>query len=322
MIDGHIHYVKTMNPEKLNTLIRRKGLSGVALQCIPMADNLPVEEDAFAFADQAEVPVYVFGGIRRDIYRMQTEDLAGALVDEAKRLMERGCAGIKMLEGKPQIRKNHPIPDFDLPVWEAYWNYVEENRIPVYFHINDPEEFWDREKISQHALESGWLYDETFVNNEDQYRQMEQVLRRHPKLRVVFPHFYFFSGQLARLGNMLDTFPEMRIDVTPGIELYYNLSRQAAAAERFFQTYQDRILYGTDIGAREVVRSRGDELSLEEAESRMRLIRGFLETKGAYVLEADGYYVADGPTQMHGLGLEKTVLEKIYEKNFLRLVEK
>lgn len=322
MIDSHIHYARMLNPEKLNTLIREKHLKGVALQCIPMKDELPVEEDAFAFGRQAEVPVYVFGGIRRSIYRAKEEELSEMLVSEADRLMEMGCTGIKMLEGKPQIRKAHPIPDFDLPVWDAYWTYLEEKQIPFYFHVNDPEEFWDREKISKHALESGWLYDETFVNNEDQYRQIIAVLEKHPSLRVVFPHLFFFSNQLERLSKLLDVFPEMRIDVTPGIELYYNLSRQQETADRFFEKYQDRILYGTDIGAREIVRSQGEELSLEEARSRMRLIQGFLETKGTYILNADGYYVAEGPTVMHGMGLSQTMLEKIYEKNFLRLIRR
>ena len=180
MIDGHIHYASMLNPRKLNELIRRENLGGVALQCIPKADDLPVEEDAFAFAAQAKVPVYVFGGLRRELYRLSEPELSDALVREAERLMDRGCAGIKMLEGKPQIRKAHPIPDFDRPVWEPYWSLLEERQIPVYFHVNDPEEFWDPEKISKHALESGWLYDETFINNEEQYRQaMEELDRQY-----------------------------------------------------------------------------------------------------------------------------------------------
>lgn len=320
MIDGHIHYASMLNPRKLNELIRREKLGGVALQCIPKADDLPVEEDAFAFAAQAKVPVYVFGGLRRELYRLSEPELSGALVREAERLMDRGCAGIKMLEGKPQIRKAHPIPDFDRPVWEPYWSLLEERQIPVYFHVNDPEEFWDPEKISKHALESGWLYDETFINNEEQYRQVLAVLERHPGLRIVFPHFFFFSGQLDRLRGIMEAFEEVRIDVTPGIELYYNLSGQPEAAKKFFGQFQDRILYGTDSGAGEIVRSQNEELSLEDALSRMKLIRDFLETEGTYTLYPDGYYVKEGPRQMQGLGLSPAILQKIYETNFLELI--
>ena len=68
MIDGHIHFVKAMKNENLNQLISQKGLSGIALQCIPQSNCIPVEEDAFQFADQSTVPVYIFGGINRKVY--------------------------------------------------------------------------------------------------------------------------------------------------------------------------------------------------------------------------------------------------------------
>ena len=146
MIDGHIHYASMLNPRKLNELIRRENLGGVALQCIPKADDLPVEEDAFAFAAQAKVPVYVFGGLRRELYRLSEPELSGALVREAERLMDRGCAGIKMLEGKPQIRKAHPIPDFDRPVWEPYWSPLGGEADPGIFSCKRPGRVLGSEK--------------------------------------------------------------------------------------------------------------------------------------------------------------------------------
>lgn len=321
MIDGHIHFVKAMKNQNLNQLISEKGLTGIALQCIPQSDGIPVEEDAFQFAEQSSVPVYIFGGINRQVYTLPEEQMKSALVEEVRKRMKDGCTGMKMLEGKPQIRKAYPIPDFDKEVWEPYWNCLEKAQIPVYFHVNDPEEFWDSKKISRHALECGWLYDETFVNNEDQYRQIENVLTRHPNLRILFPHFFFFSRQLKRLSEIMDKAPQMRIDITPGIELYYNLSSQPEEAGAFFRKYQNRILYGTDIGAREEVREKGEPLSLAEAESRMNLICRFLETKGTYTMYPDGLYVQEGPTQMHGLGLEDDIRKKIYETNFLNFIE-
>lgn len=190
-------------------------------------------------------------------------------------------------------------------------------------HVNDPAEFWDESRVSAFAKKAGWFYDETYVNNEDQYRQMGQVLAKHPRLRILFPHFFFFSEQLERLGAILDRYPNVQIDVTPGIELYYNLSERHDQAVKFFEKYQDRICFGTDIGARSVIAEQEKPLSLEESESRMKLITGFLETKGDYVLHPDGYYVAgDRDRVMHGLGLSREILEKIYETNFLKFIDK
>lgn len=320
MIDGHIHYAETLKADRVEAVIGRYQLKGIGVLCIPAGEQ-GTEPDALALRAGCSVPVYVFGGIPRSVYYLPKELMQTALVEAVKEWMRLGCTGIKMLEGKPQVRKAYPVPDFDDAVWEPYWAYLENGRIPLYFHVNDPEEFWDETRISRHALESGWLYDETYVNNEDQYRQVLRVLERHPGLKVVFPHFFFMSGQLERLRQILDRFPGVRIDIAPGQELYHHLSRQGQKARAFFNRYQDRILYGTDIGARELVRNQDESLCMAEAEARIALIRRFLETEGEYVLDSDGYYVTDGPHPMNGLGLPEEMLEKIYQRNFLDLIQ-
>lgn len=322
MIDGHIHYIEYMGEGRLNQVIEDYGYQAIALQCIPSAAGTAVEADAFRFQEQCRIPVYVFGGIDRKVYSLSEHKLKEELVKQAQRLLDMGCTGIKMLEGKPNIRKQYPIPDFDAGVWEDYWSYLEREQIPVYMHINDPKEFWDAGRVSAFAKQVGWFYDETYINDEEQYRQIFAVLCRHPKLRILFPHFLFFSEQLGRLGDLLDAYSNVYIDITPGSELYYNLSENQKEAAAFFETYQNRICFGTDIGARILTAEEPKELSMEECSSRLRLITEFLETKGDYPLRPDGYYITGEDRVMHGLGLEEEVLEKIYEKNFLRFIKK
>ena len=319
MIDGHIHYAHSLEPERLKRVIKRHKLDGVGLQCIPNGEN-ETNEEALEFKEEAPVPVYVFGGIPRTVYSLDEGEMSKELKKAAEHWMKRGCSGIKMLEGKPNIRKQYSVPDFDRPVWKAYWGYLEAERIPVYFHVNDPEEFWDRQKISRHALESGWLYDDTFVNNEQQYQQVLNVLREFPNLKVVFPHFFFMSRQLERLADILKQYPDVRVDLAPGIELYYNLSEQREAAREFFECFQDRIIYGSDIGAREIVRGKEEPLCMEECDGRTNLIREFLEQEGEYILYPDGFYIQGEPQQMQGLGLPERILDKIYKRNFLELI--
>ena len=322
MIDGHIHYIEYMGAERLNQVIEDFGYEGIALQCIPSFHGKRVEEDAFRFQKQCRIPVYVFGGLDRRIYGLKEEELGNALVKEAVRLMGMGCTGIKMLEGKPNIRKQYPVPDFDRAVWDAFWDYPEKEQIPVCMHVNDPEEFWDESRVSDFAKQAGWFYDESYVNNEDQYRQIDAMLRSHPKLRILFPHFLFFSEQLKRLGGMLDIYPNVYIDVTPGSELYYNLSEGQEEARRFFKKYQNRICFGTDIGSRVLVAEEETVLPFQECASRFRLITEFLETKGDYPLRPDGCYITAEDRVMHGLGLSGEILEKIYGKNFLNFIKK
>ena len=99
MIDGHIHYIEYMGADRLNQIVEEYHYDGIALQCIPDSAGHEVLGDAFRYREQCPVPVYIFGGIRREVYRLPEDELRTALVWEARNLMTKGCTGIKMLEG-------------------------------------------------------------------------------------------------------------------------------------------------------------------------------------------------------------------------------
>ena len=104
MIDGHIHYIEYMGADRLNQIVEEYHYDGIALQCIPDSAGREVLGDAIRYREQCPVPVYIFGGIRREVYRLPEDELRTALVWEARNLMTKGCTGIKMLEGIIQFR--------------------------------------------------------------------------------------------------------------------------------------------------------------------------------------------------------------------------
>jgi len=112
------------------------------------------------------------------------------------------------------------------------------------------------------------------------------VLQRHPDIKVVFAHFFFMSAQLERLGEYLDRYPNMCVDLTPGIEMYRNFSKNPEGARNFFRKYQDRILYGTDIGAKALLATPDEGIQKGESWSRINLVRSFLEKSGEFKLAA------------------------------------
>jgi hypothetical protein len=226
-----------------------------------------------------------------------------------------------MIEGKPDMRKMLPVPPFDSPAFAPYWEMMERRAVPLVFHVNDPEEFWDAARVPDWARSQGWFYgDGTYINNESQYTEILHVLERHPNLKVIFAHFYFLSAQLPRLAALLDRFPNMHIDLTPGIEMYGSFSRDPQAARDFFIRYQDRIVFGTDIGAKALLNTPG--LGIEPGESglRIRVVRSMLENDGEYTLDVgDGFLFGRFAGPYRGLSLPEDVLRKIYSANFERL---
>lgn len=183
-------------------------------------------------------------------------------------------------------------------------------------HVNDPEEFWDESKLNPYAKAEGWFYGPETINNEEQYRQIDVVLSRHPQLHLQLAHMYFLSAQLQRLSRLLRSYPQVRVDLTPGIELYTNLSRNIKNSRAFFAEFSERILYGSDIGSRSCIAEPPKAIDPIESTARVRIIRTFLESNGSYLLEPDGHYLFNiEPTQMNGLGLSEEMLNKIYEEN-------
>ena len=210
------------------------------------------------------------------------------------------------------------IPGFDEPCWEPLWAYLEETQFPVLWHLNDPESCWGPEEEAPRHIRLGKeLYDDTFVNNEEQYRQMENIMKRHPKIKFIFAHLYFMSAQLPRLAALLDAYPNMMVDVTPGLEIYVNLSKNTEEASAFFEKYQDRILYGTDIGARCVLAENAEGLNEDECIARMDMVDGLFQADTNRVMKEDGRYLINTDDFLQkGLSLSDEAINKIYWKNF------
>jgi len=222
-----------------------------------------------------------------------------------------------MVEGKAEMRKRLPLPDFDGEVYAPYWEKMAETQMPLIFHVNDPEEFWDAEKVPDWAREMGWYYgDGTYIDIEEQYQQVLNVLERHPNLNVTFAHFFFLSAQFQRLGEYLERYPHMHIDLTPGIEMYLNFSSNPDRARDCFIKHQDRIIYGTDIGARALLADREGGIEKEESLARVKVVRGFLENEGPFKLTHEGFLFGGPDAVFRGIHLPDEVLDKIYYRNF------
>ena len=69
------------------------------------------------------------------------------------------------------------------------------------------------------------------------------MFARHPKTTFVALHVGHNAENLAYVSECLDKFPNMHVEIGARIG---ELGRQPRTARRFFDRYQDRILFGTD----------------------------------------------------------------------------
>jgi predicted TIM-barrel fold metal-dependent hydrolase len=305
IVDSHVHFVHPERMDEMLALLDGVPCSRFNLVCIPNTDGSTHNPAATYFKKHYPDRAYISGALEYAPILTDIDHAPELLAAQIAALKTRGFDGLKLIEGKPQVRKLLPYP-LDGPFYAGMWAALEQEQFPVVFHVNDPDEFWDPDRCPDWARRSGWDYsDGSYPSKENLYTEVDCILMRHPGLKITFAHLYFLSLDLERAARFLDVHPSVCFDLAPHIDMYRDFSRNPAAAREFFLRYQDRIIYGTDTDTRALV--RGPE-GFRFMQSIPVLIRSCLERDGEFALP-------DG-TQYHGLGLPVDVLEKIYHANF------
>jgi len=225
-------------------------------------------------------------------------------------LVELGYDGVGEMGAKPVLRVEHT--PLDSPSYEGFWESCQAEGLPVVCHVGDPEEFWSEDQTPQWAKTRGWgYYRGDYPTLEELYSEAVNVLSRYPRLKVVFPHFLFLSPHIERLGDLLQRYTNAYVDIAPGVELLYNISRRRDEWKTFFTRHSDRILLGTDIGMSKTI---------PEHLARVWLLRCFLESEKEFYTpsEADELLTRYELPYV-GLDLARASLEDIYSGNFRRL---
>jgi predicted TIM-barrel fold metal-dependent hydrolase len=311
IVDGHVHMGSTADETAVLEIREAAGIdkmSLVSIQDAAAGSGLP---QSLYMKARHPARFYVFAGLNH------AEKLSGgrvrtaSLVEQVDRIIELGCEGIKMIEGKPTSRQRMDIPVTD-PYFADYWARVEELGIPIVWHVNDPEEFWDPARTPGWAKERNWGYGPADVQKEQLYAEVDEVLALYPRLKIIFAHFYFLSADVNRASRFLDEHPAVHFDLAPGIEMLYNLSRDRDASRGFFIEYAERIVFGTDLASRH---------TLDEARFRAGIVFRWLESDDTFRVPEGVDFLLGSPEDgcIRGMCLPEETLTRIYRDNFERL---
>jgi predicted TIM-barrel fold metal-dependent hydrolase len=187
---------------------------------------------------------------------------------------------------------------------DAIWDKAGQLKIPVIIHTADPKPFWDTEdehnerwlEIKTHPGRKRSATDpapwETLV--EEQHR----MFIKHPNTTFIAAHFGWYANNLNKLDSLLTQMPNVVVEFGAVIA---ELGREPKAAKKFFEKYQDRILFGKDSWVP------------EEYATYFRV----LETEDEYFPYHKKYHAF---WRMYGMGLGDGILKKVYYKNALRII--
>jgi Amidohydrolase len=171
-------------------------------------------------------------------------------------------------------------------------------------HVGDPDS-WYNTKYADTAK---------YGTRDEHYRMWESVLseyRDHPWLGA---HLGGNPENLPRLQSLLDTYPNLYLDLSATRWVVREVSARRDAARDFVIRNQDRLLWGSD-------QVSGDDRGFDFLASRFWCHRKLWET--AYIGPSPIYdpeLPADNQPVMQGLALPDNVLQKIYHDNTVNLL--
>jgi predicted TIM-barrel fold metal-dependent hydrolase len=199
--------------------------------------------------------------------------------------------------------------------------------MPVAIHVGDPKAFWqpatpDNERWDELQAHPDWSFHASGVPSwQAIYDAFERRVARHPKTTFIAVHFGDDPEDPDNVARMLDRYPNFFLDTAARVP---EIGRHPQdKMRRFFQKYQDRILFGTDTGVGPDQEDMMYGSNGAEPPTRADEVRFFTET-WRYFETLDRQFESPTPIQgrwkIDGVGLPESVLRKIYFDNAVRLL--
>jgi predicted TIM-barrel fold metal-dependent hydrolase len=233
-----------------------------------------------------------------------------------------GAKGLKILKTLGlYLRENitsGKLVTVDDPRFDPMWDACGRLNMPVAIHVSDPAAFFtptDRfneryEELNNHPDWS--FYGKDFPTNAQILDARNRMMAKHPKTQFIVLHVGNFAEDLENVSQNLDRFPNMSVELGARIG---ELGRQPRAARKFFERYQDRILFGTDAVP------HGDEFPQQVFNDKLyEIYFRFLETDDEYFDYAPARVPPQGRWRIYGIQLPDPILRKVYNQNAARLL--
>lgn len=234
------------------------------------------------------------------------KDWTAKAVRQLETDVKNGANGLKIFKnlGFSVMDKEGKRVTVDDPRLDAIWERCGELKIPVLIHTADPRPFWD----TPDEHNERWLELKTHPGRkrgadnpvpwEQLIEEQHRLFKKHPSTIFIAAHFGWYPNDLDKLGSLLKEMPNMMIEFGAVIA---ELGRQPRMAKRFFEQFQDRIMFGKDSWVP------------DEYTTYFRV----LETEDEYFPYHKKYHAF---WRMYGMGLPDVILKKIYYKNALRVI--
>jgi uncharacterized protein len=231
-------------------------------------------------------------------------------VEELQRCYDKGAKGVGELGDKGLgLIYSKPTPAYgmhlDDPRMKPLLQKCAELGMPINIHVADPYWMYLPMDSTNDGLMNAyaWKIDlakEGILGHAELITTLENAVRDNPKTTFIACHFANCSYNLDILGKLLDQYPNLYADISARYAETATIPRYMAA---FYARYQDRLLYGTDMGFEDSV-----------YETTLRILQ--TADEHFYRTEQFNYHWA-----LSGFNLDDGILKKLYKSNAVKVMK-
>jgi uncharacterized protein len=194
---------------------------------------------------------------------------------------------------------------FDDPRMKSLFEKCAELKMPINIHVADPIWMYEKMDSTNDGLMNAqeWRIDMTkpgIIGLDALIQTLENAVKNNPKTTFIATHFANLNHDMAKLADLFDKYPNLYADIAARYAESATIPRYMKA---FYEKYQDRLLYGTDMG-----------YNADMYRITFRVLES--EDEHFYEIGQFGYHWA-----MNGFGLPKEVLKKVYHDNAARILK-
>ena len=249
-------------------------------------------------------------------------------IDRMNRCMNLGAKGIKIWKNIGMTLQdeqgNYVMADH--PAFHPVFSYLEKQGIPLMAHLGEPKNCWlpynkmtmkgDLRYYQQNPQYHMYQYPEK-PSYQDQITARDHLLERYPKLLFVGAHIGSLEWNLDEVARRFDAHPNFTVDLSARMSyLQLQAFYDRAKLQSFLTQYQDRILYGSDVGLGETDPAKTEARQKDLLETWLQHWK-FIAT--GETVPTDQFTLESAPKEMEGLRLPRTIVDKIFFGNAQRV---
>ena len=325
-IDAHVHLrgLEKSEEEALLAKLKEHNMRWYTISTRGMNKEFLLDQIRIAERMYEKYPGWIEWATSFSLENWGAPDWESQAIELIQDGFDKGAVGVKVWKEIGMVLQD-PDGSFvmiDDPRFDPIFRYIASRGKTLVAHIGEPRNCWlpleemtvnnDRKYFEENPQYHSYLHPE-IPHYWKHIEARDNVLAKHPDLKVMGCHLASLEFDVDELARRFEKYPNLCVDLAARVCHFQVQDRKKV--RDFIIKYQDRLLYGTDLGAGRVFTKTGIEETLERIEATyMNDYRYFATDDEMEVWEVDGVF--------RGLALPKEVLEKMFYGNFKKWFSK